>query len=223
MVETIYEDEDLVAVNKPSGIALLQDRHQPEHLLPLLKSQFGPCYLVHRIDKGTSGVLLVARNQSTQSKLTKAFAKRRIHKFYLAQCTGAFPQGQTFGINLPLRKGRKSRYRVAGLREHIVCHNHQFTVQQEGAGVHAQTLVRGLLHSNGTSVVLAKPITGRTHQIRVHLAWIGHPITNDTLYNKHAAPTERLMLHCHKLLVPGYPPFRCDPPRALLAIGESSA
>ena len=206
----LYIDQDLLVIDKPSGIALLADRTSDTHLLPALKAEFGPCSLVHRLDKGTSGTLLVARNRATHARLTRMFAKRELAKYYVAQVCGGFPQHATYDVQLPLRKGRKSRYRIAAPRAQIKLQDRCYTVPDDGSGVYARTFARRVSSGpNNTSWLVLKPLTGRTHQIRVHLAWLGYPIVGDHLYNqatdKH--PVQRMMLHCHKLVVPGYGVF----------------
>jgi len=213
----LYRDAQLVALHKPAGISLLADRSGAPCLwdeLPALIE--GKPYLVHRLDKGTSGVLLVARDQPTQSALTRAFAGRRVGKFYLAWVTGTMTCTGTGTIDLPLRPGRKSRYRVAGPRDAIVRRGERWTLTKRDAeGVDALTRFRVLARTRGRTLLLLAPRTGRTHQLRVHLAWIGHPIVGDSLYGRPGAPEQsaaRLMLHCHRLVLPGHGAFRAAIP-----------
>lgn len=206
----IYEDRNLRVYDKPANVSLLADRSGAENLWDKFKASGEKPFLVHRLDKGTSGVLLVARNQASQRILTRAFANRDVHKFYLAQVVGHFPQGRTFTIDLPLCKGRKSRYRVAGDRADIRLQGTGFSVRQNRDGVDAVTLARCLHHTETHSLMLLKPITGRSHQIRVHLSWLDHAIVGDPLYGKPDDPAQnasRLMLHCHRIAVPGWGSF----------------
>jgi len=205
-ISIVHEDHDLRVINKPANVSLLADRSGADNLWEHIKTLGEKPYLVHRLDKGTSGVLLVARSQACQRALTRAFNAREVHKFYLAKVAGHFPAGRTFTINLPLRKGRKSRYRIAGDREGITLRDSQFHVAQNREGVQAVTLARCLSHSDAHSWMLLKPITGRTHQIRVHLSWLGFPIVGDHLYGRPDGELQqapRLMLHCHRLVIPG--------------------
>lgn len=205
-ISMLYEDQDLRVFNKPANISLLADRSGANNLWEHIKTLGEKPYLVHRLDKGTSGILLIARNQACQRELTRAFNARLVHKFYLAKVVGHFPTGRTYKIDLPLCKGRKSRYRVAGDRERIKLTGTGFSVEQNREGVQAITLARYLGRRNGHSWLLLKPTTGRTHQLRVHLSWLDFPIVGDHLYGKPNSVNQqapRMMLHCHRLIVPG--------------------
>ena len=206
---TLFESDDLWVYDKPSGISLLKDRSDPDDMWSALKQGQKP-YLVHRLDKGTSGVLVVAKNQTTQSQLTRAFSERRVAKFYVALVDGVVP-GDTSHIDLPLCKGRKSRYRVAAQRNTIKHENNRYIAVQDREGVGAKTLVRPLAQADERTLLLVKPLTGRTHQIRVHLAWLGWPIVGDRLYNRQQTK-DRLCLHAHFLKLPNLPPFTSSLP-----------
>lgn len=207
--DLLYLDSDVLVLNKPADRSLLADRSGAESYWEQLKSAYGKLYVVHRLDKGTSGVLVVATSQQRQSSLTKMFAERRVSKHYVALLAGTFPTGSTQVIDLPLCKGRKSRYRVAGQRETIRSHENKWQVEQDRDGVSAQTRARAVATNTNKSWVALKPSTGRAHQLRVHTSWCGYPICGDPLYggavNKTSA--DRLMLHCHKLVIPDLPTF----------------
>ena len=210
MIETLFEDENLWIYDKPAGVSVLRDRSGERDLWSELKRGPKP-YLVHRLDKGTSGVWAVAKNKSTQARLTRAFSERFVTKFYLAIVDGYTPAG-THHIDLPLTKGRKSRYRVAGQRATIRLNQKTYRVTQDRDGVEAVSFFRTLASGDNRSLVLVHPLTGRSHQIRVHLAWLGFPIVGDSLYNPSANPDERLYLHAHYLRFPELPPFRAAVP-----------
>ena len=206
MLDVVFENEDFLALNKPSGISVLQDRQSPTHLFDEIRREFPGTALTHRIDKGTSGLLLVAKNDVYKRKLSRAFAKRRIQKFYIGVVCGHVARGKTLTIDLPLRKGRKSRYRIAGLREEIRTHADGWRIAST-EGYDSMTRIRVLRTSRQRSLVLCRPITGRTHQLRVHLAWIGHAIVGDPLYGAGDSPEQRwhrLALHCHRLVLPDF-------------------
>ncbi|HEX7037168.1 MAG TPA: RNA pseudouridine synthase [Pseudomonadales bacterium] len=207
MFEVLHRDRHLVALNKPANVSLLADRSGAPCLWDALPDALGAKpYLVHRLDKGTSGVLLVALDPDTQRRLTRLFQQRRVRKYYLAWVVGRFPDGATRTVDLPLRKGRKSRYRVAGSRERIRRDARGWSLAAPDAGgLPSSTRIRRLRAADDRSLLVAAPRTGRTHQIRVHLAWIGHPLVGDRLYGRPADAAQqapRLMLHCHRLVVP---------------------
>jgi len=177
----------------------------------------GKPYQVHRLDKGTSGVLLVARDAATQKRLTAAFRRRECRKYYLAWVGGLLTRAGM--IDLPLKKGRKSRFRVAGERRHIreASDGWRLAGPTRDGGLEAVTRVRPLIATPARTLLIAQPRTGRTHQLRVHLAWLGHPILGDHLYGRpgaleQAAP--RLQLHCHRLVLPGIAAVRAPLPAA---------
>jgi tRNA pseudouridine32 synthase/23S rRNA pseudouridine746 synthase/23S rRNA pseudouridine1911/1915/1917 synthase len=180
---------------------------------------------VHRLDKPTSGVLAIALNPAAQKKLTRAFAQRRVGKFYLAWVIG--DPGPAGSIDLPLRKGRKSRYRVAGQRADIIGEARSWTLPTStGEGHEAFTRFRRLKVDEGRSLLLLKPRTGRTHQLRVHLSWIGHPIIGDALYGKPDNPAQaarRLYLHAHRLVLPDFGSFAAPVPGHWLHGGSLQA
>ena len=207
--------DELVVLNKPSGLPLLADRSGETDLWTLAKERFPGLKLVHRIDKGTSGVLLFARSAATQATLTRAFNERSVRKRYLARSWGSFPTG-SFWLDLPLRPGRKSRYRVAAPRETIRQKGRRFCcTPDDGKAYAALTQVRKLAEQDNESLLMLRPHTGRRHQLRVQLAWIGHPILGDALYGKPAAAVaaaERLCLHASAVAVPGFGRFSAPTP-----------
>jgi tRNA pseudouridine32 synthase/23S rRNA pseudouridine746 synthase/23S rRNA pseudouridine1911/1915/1917 synthase len=212
MLEVLYRSTDLLAVDKPSGIALFADRTGAPCLWDALCDLLAPDGLtplqVHRIDKGTSGVLLVALTHERQSQLTRAFTLRDVRKFYVARVLGDLQLGGSTGtIDLPLAKGRKSRYRVAAPRDRIARHAARWSLTGREVGGHASVTRLRRVASDGNHTLLAlQPLTGRTHQLRVHLAWIGYPIAGDSLYGKPDSEPQRwprLALHCHRMVVGG--------------------
>jgi tRNA pseudouridine32 synthase/23S rRNA pseudouridine746 synthase/23S rRNA pseudouridine1911/1915/1917 synthase len=216
VLEVIHRDQHLAVLNKPANVSLLADRSGAPSLWDVLPEQLGTKpYLVHRLDKGTSGVLLVALDQDTQRTLTRAFQQRTVSKYYLAWVAGGLHTPHTLEIDLPLRKGRKSRYRVAGSRAGIRRGLGGWSLEGTGANGHPSlTRIRSLAIRSNRTLLLAAPATGRTHQLRVHLAWVGHPILGDHLYGRPGAPEQqasRLQLHCHRLVVPRLGTFAACP------------
>ncbi len=138
-----------------------------------------------------------------------------MRKFYVAWVVGHLATDRTLQIELPLRRGRKSRFRVAGQRDQIHRDGTRWCLRQPDAdGLHCETHLRTLRCSGERSLLLLRPITGRTHQLRVHLSWLGHPIMGDHLYGQPDSVQQRaarLQLHCHRLYVPGFGAFRAPP------------
>lgn len=224
----LHEDRELLVLNKPGGLSLLADRDSAINLWSLAEQRFGPLKLVHRLDKGTSGVLLIARAAALQRRLTQAFNARTPRKTYLAVVAGHLPLEGTALIDLPLRRGRKSRYRVAGQRDSIQrCGSRWYCEADGGAAFEARTRLRLAAVEGSTSApavepdaarsyLILQPKTGRTHQLRVHLAWIGHPIRGDRLYgsaqHRAAASSQRLELHARSLVIPQLGRFQAPLP-----------
>ena len=214
-----WVDEALWVLDKGAGVSVLADRTGAPSLHDALKAwQAGEAgrprpRIVHRIDKDTSGLLLVALNADMERTLGAAFEARSIGKWYLAQASAPLPGDARRGaerhrITLPLRPGRKGRMRVAGPREAIQhraqgglwVHEVPPALEQPG-GQSALTVARHL----GGERYLVRLHTGRTHQIRVHFAWLGAPLKGDPRYGRPedaAQHASRLCLHCHALLLP---------------------
>jgi tRNA pseudouridine32 synthase/23S rRNA pseudouridine746 synthase len=196
----VYEDSAVVVLNKPTGLSVLGERHDTD-LVRLAQAEGETLYPVHRIDKVTSGALLLAKELRHHGDLTRQFNKRTVEKVYLAVTrTGGLPaRGR---IDLPLSVGRKSRVRVAAPREAIATDGPQWTVPAEAVFTHVKTYPSvstfTVLWTDGEYTLLAvEPKTGRRHQIRVHLAWIGHPILGDPLFDKELSA--RTYLHSWRL------------------------
>jgi len=150
----------VVALDKPADVSLLRDRTGDPCLWDMLPEMLGgKPYQVHRLDKGTSGVLLVARDAATQKQLTAAFRERSVRKYYVTWVTGALPHGGT--VDLPLKKGRKSRYRVAGERRHIRLEDGTWRLAGPTmpGGLPAATRIRPLRAGSARTLLLAQPLT----------------------------------------------------------------
>lgn len=185
----IYKDPNIIVLNKPSGLAVQggtnTSRHLDAMLLALAFEKEEAPKLVHRIDKDTSGILVLARDRKNAELLTKAFRERDIHKTYLAVVRGC-PKPTEGQINAPLEKiGEKS------------------TVVADGKkAVTAYRVLDNL--SSKFALVAASPLTGRTHQIRAHLEYIGCPIIGDDRYFgteriRFAEISNKLHLHAYKI------------------------
>ncbi|MBO9367570.1 MAG: RluA family pseudouridine synthase [Chloroflexi bacterium] len=183
--QLLYQDEDLIALNKPPGLATLVEGWNPERetAMSWAQARFGKVYLVHRLDKVTSGLLLFARTPEAHRSLSLQFETRKVLKRYQALLIGE-PAWETQTVALPLRVGVGRRHRT------IVA----------AQGKAAETFFRVLARLPGYTWVEAQPHTGRTHQIRAHAAAIGHPLLGDTLYGAPpSALIQRPALHAWSL------------------------
>ncbi|UCD53111.1 MAG: RluA family pseudouridine synthase [Phycisphaerales bacterium] len=185
MISILFEDTDVIAVDKPEGLAAIPERHpQGGSLLELLQAQRDEkLFVVHRIDKGTSGVIVFARNAQAHCFLNQQFEARQVEKVYLALVHGVVGE-DTGVIDQPLRQCGSGRSAVDPQRGKAsvtdFCVVERFT---------SHTLIE------------ARPRTGRRHQIRVHLYHVGHPVSGDPLYGDSAIQRTfpRLMLHAQRL------------------------
>jgi len=178
----LYADPWLLALLKPSGL-LSQPGLGPEladSLISRAQERWPEARLVHRLDRDTSGLILLARDATTHRALSAAFAERRVRKTYLAVVQG-LPADRGGVINQPLARiaTRPPRYGVVPLKQ---------------GGKPALTRWRVLRRFEGSSLLLLQPRTGRSHQLRVHLADLGHPVLGDPIYGESAA-APRLQLH----------------------------
>jgi len=190
-LDILYEDDDLVAVDKPTGLVvhpgagtdeptlvegLLWNRSLPPSDDPVRPG------IVHRLDKETSGVLVAAKTPAALSELQRQFAARSVTKSYLAVVQGTFREEEGT-IDAPVGRNPAAPRRMS--------------VRPQGRV--ARTEFRVLRRLGGSTLLLAQPRTGRTHQLRVHLSYIGHPVVGDSVYGKGEA--ERLYLHAWRLTV----------------------
>jgi tRNA pseudouridine32 synthase / 23S rRNA pseudouridine746 synthase len=188
----LYEDSAVLVLNKPAGLAVMGERHDTD-LVRLAQDAGEKLYPAHRIDKVTSGALLLAKDLSLHGDLTRQFNRRTVDKVYLAvtRSTGLPPRGT---VDLPLSVGRKNRVRVAANRGEISfdAARSRWSVppEQEFQEVRTYPSVTTFYIVGGDAqhtLLAVQPVTGRRHQIRVHLAWIGHPIEGDPLFDRAAS------------------------------------
>lgn len=201
---TIAEDDAVVALNKPVGISVMGERHATD--LARLASDAGErLFPVHRIDKVTSGLVLLAKNLAVHGYLTRQFNRQTVDKRYLliTHTAGTPEQGV---IDLPLTAGRKGTIRIAAPRERIRRDDRdsRWWVAPEDLlekkSYPSVTRFVTLWRDREFSVVAARPVTGRRHQLRVHFAWIGHQIYRDPLFDKPGSATgRRTCLHSWRL------------------------
>jgi 23S rRNA pseudouridine1911/1915/1917 synthase len=192
-IDILYESDDVIAVNKPAGLVVHAGAGRSSGtLVNALLHHFGGLSstggelrpgIVHRIDKGTSGVLLVARTDAAHRNLAAQFAGRSVDKTYLAMVQGTPPERGK--IDLPITRDPVHRTRMTA---------------RSGNGRHAHTEYRILERFQGYALLEVKIGTGRTHQIRVHLASMGNPIAGDSLYGAKALPElNRPWLHAWRI------------------------
>ena len=172
--ETIYEDENVIVMNKPAGLlSTKKGEYCPEKTL----EDYG--LLVHRLDRDTSGVVILAKNPDVQTFLRKQFQDRKAHKTYFAVVEG-HPKLDEANIDLPIARDLKR----------------PTTFRVDASGRPSQTYYKVIKKSATRALVELHPTTGRTHQLRVHLAYLGCPIVGDAVYG---AKSSRLFLHAHSL------------------------
>lgn len=183
----LYQDDHLLAFNKPSGLAVQTRGNRGSSLDFLLwafaRSNGKRPHLVHRIDAGTSGLVLAAKTKPAATFLSTEFAERRVKKTYLALVAGILPDADQGECDVPLLKAGRA------VRPGRV---------EEGADT---ALTRWVVRSrgDGVAVIEAHPHTGRMHQIRAHLADMGCPILGDPIYGDGTQSSDRLMLHAAAL------------------------
>ena len=191
-IPILFEDAEALVIDKPGGLPLDRPRAGGECLedhLDALKLGFQrPPVAVHRLDRDTSGCLLLARNPRALKRFAQAFEERRVEKTYLGIVAGKL-EDDSGTIELALSKvsSAGSGWRMIAARK----------------GKPAVTHWQKLAESDGLTLVKFMPVTGRTHQIRVHaLAGLGHPLLGDPIYGKPDPRAGRTMLHAASLVVP---------------------
>lgn len=190
----LYEDDDLVVVDKPPGLVVHPAAgnwtgtlvNALLHHATTLSEGGDPVRpgIVHRLDKDTSGCLVAARNDTAHLRLAKQFAAREVLKIYLAAVRGV-PRHASGSIDESI--GRHPR------------HRQRMTVVRAASGRNARTDYKVLRNFGTHSLVECRLHTGRTHQIRVHLQHLGHPLCGDAVYGRDPGEWPRLMLHAWKL------------------------
>ena len=183
----VYEDAFLLVFDKPSGLLSVPGKGEEvqDSLELRARTAFPEALLVHRLDMDTSGIFIMARSKAVQAHLGKQFERRKTAKTYIARVSGE-PEADEGLIDWPLRCDWPNR------PLQMICYEH---------GKPSQTAWSVLAREGETSLIELNPITGRSHQLRVHMAALGHPILGDCFYAPEeiyrAAP--RLLLHAQSL------------------------
>ena len=184
----LYEDTELIAVNKPAGINSQRTPYQLKGTLEYWVAEYfkaqgsmEPARVVHRLDRGTSGVMIFPKHRPAAAWLSARFQDGLVDKRYLALVSRC-PAQESWSVDAPIGKVAPARYGVVS------------------GGKSARTEFRLVSASAELWLVEARPLTGRTHQIRVHLASVGLPIVGDSTYG--GEPAERMMLHCAEMTLP---------------------
>jgi len=191
-IEILYEDDDILVVDKPAGLAVHPGAGHPSgtlvnaliYLRPALKgigSSERPG-IVHRLDLDTSGVMVIAKNLASHAHISEQFAQRSVNKIYLALVKGRLTQTEAI-IDAPIGRDPSNRQKMSVV----------------DGGKSAKTRYKVLRSIGDHQLLEVKLLTGRTHQIRVHLASIGHSIIGDSLYGKKSKTIDRQFLHSHLL------------------------
>jgi len=187
-LDFLHDDAELVAVNKPAGLLSVPGRgeHLADCLMSRVQAVFPHALLVHRLDRDTSGVMVFALTPHAQRHLSQQFQNRTSRKTYVARLEGRL-EPKTGTVDLPLIVDWPNRPRQ------MVCHE---------TGKAAVTDWRVLRYEEAATRVRLSPKTGRTHQLRVHMLALGHPILGDPLYAIGAAQDyPRMMLHSEELRI----------------------
>lgn len=198
-IEIVYEDEHVIVLNKPSGILThakgaisdeftVADFVKPRLVEPDDTNRPG---IVHRLDRDTSGVIICAKDGTAKRLLQKQFADRKAHKTYLAVVMGS-PKTKSATLELPIERNPKHP------SEHRVGVN----------GKPAVTRYEVIKSNSRYSLMRLRPLTGRTHQLRVHMQYIGTPILGDRIYGTEVKVRHRLMLHAESLEITIPPSLR---------------
>ncbi len=189
--EIIFEDDDVVVVNKPAGMIVYPDgKHDYPALSHWLEKKYKEFHFVHRIDRETSGVLIVAKTEEAHAFLKEQFQNREVKKVYRAFVHGALKE-ERGTIERAIGSSRGGRGPRSATRPH-------------GVEREASTTWRRIANGAGAAYIEAFPKTGRTHQIRVHCAAIQHPIVADVLYGPGRPALlgfKRLALHALSLTI----------------------
>lgn len=168
-MQIIHSDDHIIILNKPAGLPVLPDGWEPDapYLVKMLEEELGKIFVVHRLDKFTSGVMVFAKTAEAHRSLNIQFEKHTIEKIYHAITVGTPPWDEKT-TKFPLRAN--------------VGHKHRTMVDNRN-GLRSETRLKVLKRGQANVLLEAMPMTGRTHQIRVHAYALGYPLLGDVLYS----------------------------------------
>ncbi len=219
-IAVVYQDADLVVIDKPAGLSVHPGPGHPDRTLvngllalcPDIQGIGGEIRpgIVHRLDKDTSGLMIAAKTQDAHNRLSKQIKDREVSKGYLALVEG-IPSPESGTIDVPIGRDPRRRTRMAVVPE----------------GRESRTGYRLIERATAHGLLELQLHTGRTHQARVHLAWLGHPLLGDGVYGRRSPLLPRHFLHAHYLAfahpVSGEPmEFRSQLPADLQAAFEAA-
>ena len=206
-LDVVYADAAVLVLHKPAGLLAVPGKTNNDCLSLLVQQQFADARIVHRLDMATSGLMLMARGPDVQRQLSAAFAERRVHKRYLAVVRGDCrdtPDTHDDAAADPAGRAHDAKgWHLIDLPILVDWPNRPLRTINPVHGKPSQTRWRCLDYDAGRDAALLElePLTGRSHQLRVHLQAIGHPILGDALYAPPAvqAQSARLLLHASEL------------------------
>lgn len=187
-IDVLLHDDDIIVINKPSGLLSVPGRYQPDCAVSRLEQQFGQILVIHRLDMDTSGILVFARHKTAQAHIQRQFEHQTTRKLYEALVYGRV-RGNNGCINLPII---------------VDWPNRPLQMISHTQGRYALTRWQKLAEEGNNSRLRLLPKTGRSHQLRIHMQQIGHPIVGDSLYADQALLQQeranpRLCLHAREL------------------------
>jgi RluA family pseudouridine synthase len=191
-MDILHQDDHIIVLNKPAGLSVLPEGWDPEapYLRQMLEEEFGQIWVVHRLDKVTSGVMVFALTAEAHRRLNRQFERHEVEKVYQAIVEGVPPWNVRNARHM-LRTNVGRKHRTVVVHKRGKNSETDFKVLKRGHPVG---------HKQASALIEARPKTGRTHQVRVHLSALGFPILDDTLYGASESELiERPALHAYSL------------------------